>query len=77
MRIFQTAYVRKVRSRARPGPSCQPSGQPGGQEKLTGQKELAWRAEKALPGEGISRENLEAAGASGRKVVSRSYQDQT
>ncbi len=37
-------------------------------------KELAWLAEKALPEEGISRENSEAAGASGRKVVSRSYQ---
>jgi hypothetical protein len=37
-------------------------------------KELAWRAEKALPGEGISRKNSEAAGAPGRKVVSRSYQ---
>ncbi len=45
----------KVRPRAQPGPSCQPSGQPGGQEKLIGKKELAWRAEKALPGEEISR----------------------
>jgi hypothetical protein len=37
-------------------------------------KEVAWLAEKALPEEGISRENSEAAGAPGRKVVSRSYQ---
>ncbi len=34
LRIFQTAYLRKVR----PDPSCQPSGQPGSQEKLTGQR---------------------------------------
>ncbi len=38
LRIFQTAYMRKVKPRARPGPSCWPSRQPGGQEKLTGQK---------------------------------------
>jgi hypothetical protein len=37
--------------------------------------ELAWLAEKALPEEGISRENSEAAGASRKKVVSRSYQE--
>ncbi len=35
---IQTAYMRKVRPRARPGLSCRPSGQPGGQETLTGQK---------------------------------------
>jgi hypothetical protein len=38
-------------------------------------KELAWLTEKALPQEGISRENSEAAGAPGRKVVSWSYQE--
>ncbi len=32
-------------------------------------KELAWRAGKALPEEGISRYSLEAAGAPGAKVV--------
>ncbi len=37
--------------------------------KVDRPKELAWHAEKALPGEGISRQNLEAAGASGAKVV--------
>ncbi len=38
-------------------------------KKADRSKELAWRAEKALPGEGISRQNLEAAGASGAKEV--------
>ncbi len=45
-------------------PALWATWQPG---KTDRPKELAWRAEKVLPGEGISRENLEAAGASGRK----------
>jgi hypothetical protein len=41
--IFQTAYVRKVRPRARPGLSCRLPGQTDGPRKLTSQKALAWR----------------------------------
>jgi hypothetical protein len=33
-RIFQTAYMRKVRPRGRPGLSCRPLGQPGGKNIL-------------------------------------------
>jgi hypothetical protein len=68
------AYVRKVRPRARPGPSCRPSGQPGGQANWPA-KELACLARgECYLKEGISRENSEAAGTSREKVVSRSYQ---
>jgi hypothetical protein len=44
LRIFQTAYVRKVRPRAQPGLSCRPPAQPGGREKADQPKELAWHA---------------------------------
>ncbi len=42
--IFQSAYVRKVRPRARPGLSCRPPGQPGGRE--------SWPAKKGWPSAG-------------------------
>jgi hypothetical protein len=39
----------KVRPSARPDPSCRPSGQPGGQEKLTGQKSWPGTQRKRYP----------------------------
>jgi hypothetical protein len=64
----------KSQARARPGPSCQPSGQPGGQANWPA-KELACLARgKCYLKKGISRVNSEAAGTSREKVVSRSYQ---
>ncbi len=68
------AYLWKVRPRAWLGPSCRPSGQLGSQANWPA-KELACLTRGACYlREGISRENLEAAGTSGEKVVRRSYQ---
>ncbi len=71
--IFPT-YVRKVRPRARPGPSCRPSGQPGSQASWPAKELVCLAMGKRYLKEGISRENSEAAGTSGEKVASRSYQ---
>jgi hypothetical protein len=50
LRIFQTAYMQKVRPRARPGLAAGPLGNLAA-EKADRPKELAWRAGKALPEE--------------------------
>ncbi len=51
LRIFQTAYVQKVRLIAQPGRSSRPSGQPGGQESWPAKSASLARGKGILPEE--------------------------
>ncbi len=66
LQIFQTAYVRKVRSRARPGLICRLSGQPGDRESWPAKRACVAHEESSRE---TSRYTLEAAGDSEPEVV--------
>ncbi len=69
LQIFQTAYVRKVRSRAQPGLICRPSGQPGSRESWPTKRASVARGESSAWREKTSRYALEAARDSEPEVV--------